>query len=166
MIKNYLIASRAYYHDHLTWCVQKAKPIPLWKNIFYICRNWDVYVVIFCGIMSLLLIVYYLYQFENPIRTWNEVLLIIFRCAIGMSGNARPQSTPLRVVYAFGLLGGILFSIVVSSVLMRNITTPIMRPQIQTIVEITNGDFKLIGDQFMLVKLKLQNKVKRLENSD
>lgn len=159
-IRHHLIASRPYYHDHLTWCVQKAKPIPLWKNIFHLCRNWEVYMGLLIAVMTLLPFFYYLFQYEHPIQTWNETLLMIFRVAIGISANIEPKSNPFRITYAFGLLAGTIFSIVLNAIIMRNVTTPILRPQIQTIEEITNGDFKLMGDRFALAKLKLQTNVK------
>lgn len=164
MIKNYLEACHSYYHDHLTWCVQKAKPIPLWKSIFHLSRHVDVYMGVLVLIIVLLLTCYYLFQYEHPIRTWNEGLLIIFRVAIGISANFEPKSTPLRIFYGLGLFAGTIFSIVVNAILMRNVTTPILNPQIQNIDEITNGEFTLIGDQFALAKLKLQTNVKLLKN--
>lgn len=162
--KNYLKATRTYYHDHLTWCVQKAKPIPIWKSIFHLCRNMDVYLGVLILAVALLLVIYYLFQYERPVRTWNEGLLIIFKVAIGISPSFEPKSAPFRIFYASGLLGGTIFSIVVNAVLMRNITTPILHPQIETIDEITSGEFKLIGDRFTLTKLKLQTDVRYLQS--
>lgn len=109
--------------------------------------------------VSLLLVAYYLFQYERLMRTWNEGLLIILRVAIGVSPGFEPKSTPFRILFATGLIGGTIFSIVVNAILMRNITTPILRPQIRTLDEITSGKFKLIGDQFTLTKLKLQPNV-------
>lgn len=114
---------------------------------------------IFVLFMSLLLFGYYLIQFERSIKDWNDLVMLIFRCAIGLPANFKPQTDSVRVVYAFGLLGGILFSIVASAVIMRNVTTPILRPQIRTIEEITSGEFKLIGDRFAFNKLQQQNQV-------
>lgn len=158
--KNYLQATRTYHYDHLTWCVQKAKPIPIWKSIFHLCRNLDVYLGVLIIAVSLLLVAYYLFQHERPVRTWTECFLMIFRVAIGLSPSFQPKSNPLRILYASGLLGGTIFSTVVNAILMRNITTPILRPQIQTIDEIIYGEFKLIGDQFALTKLELQTNVR------
>lgn len=114
---------------------------------------------VFVIYIALLTTIYYLFQHEHPVRTWNETLLIIFKVAIGVTASFEPKSTAFRILYGLGLFGGMVFSIVVNSILMRNITMPILQPQIQTIAEITTGDFKLIGDQFVLAKLIQQSDV-------
>lgn len=43
--RKYLIASRSYYHDCLTWCVQRHQQIPRWQSVFYLCTDTTVYIV-------------------------------------------------------------------------------------------------------------------------
>lgn len=34
-----LIASQAYYHDTLVWCVEKSKQSPMWLNLFHLISS-------------------------------------------------------------------------------------------------------------------------------
>lgn len=154
-----LIASYPYYHDALTWCVQKTKRIPVWKSILYIFGDWPVLVALLMIIVLLVAVAYYLMQLERNKKGTIQLILIIFGCALGLSVAFNPQSNPMRVLFTFGLFAGIIFATAISSIIMGSITSPIMRPQIDSIREIIDGDFVLAGDQFVLDKLLQQNEV-------
>lgn len=96
---------------------------------------------------------------ENTKKSSIDLLEFIFCCALGLSVAYRPQSNPGRVFFAFGILAGMIFAILVSSVLMTMATKPISRPQITTIQEILEQNFSLVGDRFALDKMIQKNKV-------
>lgn len=68
--KNYFEASLYYYHDSLTWCVQKAKISPYWKAIFYLCNDPLVYLLLGLGCVIIIVVAYFLQQFE-PKQKWD-----------------------------------------------------------------------------------------------
>lgn len=159
VIKNHLIASRPYYFDHLTWCVQKAKPIPKWQNISYLFEDWTAIASLFGLLILLVAVSYFMMVVEQTKKSSLDLLQIIFCCALGLSVVFRPQSNPLRILFGFGILAGMIFSTLTSSILLTIATNPIQRPQIQTIQETLIQNFTLVGDQFVLDKMMQQNKV-------
>lgn len=159
MVKKHLIASRPYYHDHLTWCVQNAQPIPKWQNISYLFVDWTP-IASLAGLVILLVTVgYFLMVAERTKKSSIDLLQIIICCALGLSAAYQPQSNPVRILFAFGIMGGMLFATLASSVLMTIATKPIQRAQIQNIQEIMMGNFSLVGDQFTLDKIIQRNEV-------
>lgn len=159
VIKNHLIASRPYYHDHLTWCVQNAKPIPKWQNISYLFVDWTPFASICALVILLVTIGYFLMVAERTKKSSIDLLQIIACCSMGLPAAYQPQSNPVRILFAFGIMGGILFATLTSSVLMTIATKPIKRAQIQNIQEILMGNFSLAGDQFTLDKIIQRNEV-------
>lgn len=163
VVKNHLIASRAYYHDHLTWCVQNAKPIPKWQNISYLFVGWTPIASIAALVILLVTVGYFLMVAERTKTSSIELLQIIICCALGLSAAYfQPQSNPVRILFAFGILGGMLFATLASSVLMTIATKPIQRAQIQNIQEILMENFSLVGDQFTLDKIIQRNEVNKI----
>lgn len=159
--KNHLIASRPYYYDHLTWCIQKAQPIPKWRNIFYLFTDWTVLASLIFVLILLVAVAYILMIVEHKKKNLFEILQIILCCALGLSASYQPQSNPFRILYGFGIFAGIIFATLVSSVLMIIATKTIYRKQIVTTQEILEQDFSLVGDRFALDKIIQQNKVGR-----
>lgn len=159
-----LIASQAYYHDTLVWCVQKSKRNPMWLNLFHLISSPIIFIN--CTFQSPLVIafVYYLEQFERRHRKWdwNRIFIEALAITMGFPCRYNPKCTPARVFLTFGLFAGILFVIVISSAMMTLITTPIMKHQINSVPEIVEGGFDLIGDRFTLDKLSQENEVKCL----
>lgn len=158
-IKSHLIASRPYYHDHLTWCIQKAQPIPKWQNIYYLFEDWTAFASIIGLLILLVAVGYFLMVVEHTKKSSLDLIQIIFCCALGLSVTFRPESNPLRIFFAFGILAGMIFATMVSSILMTIATKPIQRPQIQTIQEILIQNFSLAGDQFAFDKMIQQTEV-------
>lgn len=159
--KNHLIASRPYMYDHLTWCIQKAKPIPKWQHIAYLFADLYAFASIVLIIIILVTVGYFLMVAERKKKSAVDMLEIVIRCALGLSNEYRPQTNSVRVFLAFGIFAGIIFATLVSSILMTIATKPFYRSQIKTIEELLEQDFSLAGDRFTLDKIVQQNKVTR-----
>lgn len=159
VIKRHLIASRPYYYDHLTWCVQSAKPIPKWRNLFYLFVDWTPIAGLAVVLISLVASGYILMVAERMKKSSIDLLLIIVACALGQSAPYQPQSNAVRILFAFGMMAGILFATLTSSVLISIATKPIQSPQIQNIQEILMRNYTLVGDQFTLDKIIQLNEV-------
>lgn len=159
VIKDHLIASRSYYHDHLTWCIQKAKPIPKWQNIFYLFNDLTVFVSLVILVILLVAVGYFLMVVEHKKNNFFDLLVIILRCALGFSSAYQPYSHPVRIFIAFGMLAGMIFATLFGSILTTIASNPILRTQIVTVQETIMQGFSFAGDRFALDKIIQQNKV-------
>lgn len=161
--KNSLIASRPYNHDRITWCVQKRKQIPVWKSIFHLSRDPLVWVIFGVLVFVVLGFAYTLQQFEPRQKwDWNRLVTDGLRSCLGFQSDYNPENTGHRLAFSCILLGLILFSIVLNTGILFIFTNPILRPQIQSIQQIIDEDFILIGDGFAFENCMEQNEVKYL----
>lgn len=157
--QKYLIASRPYYHDCLTWCIQKHQPIPRWQSVFYLCSDWIVYAVFTFFAFLTIGTAYYLQKTEPNKKDWHYITLVALTVCIGYSHPYRPQSNPTRVLISIGQFAGTIFFTVLTSMLVLRVSVPHYMPQIDSIVEITNDSFTLAGDRFAFQKISQQNEV-------
>ena len=164
MTNKHLEASRSYYHDALTWCVQKSQPIPLWRYVFYLCNDPLVYIIFTITGLVVLSLGYYLQQFErHPKWDWNKFIFNGYSSFLGFPCCYNPRITANRIGFMFCLLGGIIFVCTLTTVLFDLALTPILKPQVQSIQGIIDGNFKLVGDRFAFQKISQQTKVKYCE---
>lgn len=156
----HLAASRSYCHDILTWCVRKSQPIPVWKNIFYLCNDPWVYGIFTPQVVMAFCLGYYLQQFErHPKWDWLKLTFNGFICTLGFPCCYDPKTTANRIGFMACLLGYIVITCVISSILMQLAITPIISPQVQSVGEIVNGNFQLVGDRFAFRKISQQMEV-------
>lgn len=130
----------------MTWCVVKAKPIPLWKNCFRICTDPIVYIIALLEGILVVGTAYVLQQFEPIKWDWNELTIYTSVVAAGFPIPLTLKSVPGRNFFMFQLFAATIFVSILSSVLIIQITTPMLNPQINSIQEIIAGDFNLVGD--------------------
>ncbi|XP_031634347.1 uncharacterized protein LOC116347768 [Contarinia nasturtii] len=148
-----------YYQESLTWCVQQRKPIPIWKHVFHLCKDPLVYTVFFLECCLILFIVSWFQQWEPKQRGWDmhQIFFDGFRGMLGLSMNINPKHFTFRMGFWFYLVCSMLFSIHVSTFLIKVKTNPILGPQVHSIQEIIDGEFTLVGDQFTLRKISQEN---------
>lgn len=148
-----------YHQRSLTWCVQRRKPIPLYKVIFHLCRDPIVFVVATINAFTLFGCSYFLQMFEK-FQKWDyyRIVMVAF-LFLGCSSTYHPQNNAHRVAFALTLIGGLIFSTTLNTMVVKVFTTPIFSPQIQNINQILDGDFDLVGSEFVLDKLMQQNEV-------
>lgn len=161
--RNYLVASRSYYHDCLTWCVQKHQQMPRWKSAFYLCTDVNVYLIFVAVALLTIGCAYYLQKTEPHKKDWHYITLVAITICIGISHPYRPKSWPTRVLVTIGLFAGVIFYTLLTSELVIRVTIPHFEPQINALAEITNGDFILAGDRFALQKISQQNEVAKFK---
>ena len=155
------MASRSYYHDILTWCVQKSQPIPVWKNILYLCNDPLVYAILTIIAVMLYSLGYFCQQFERfrPKWDWNQFAFNGFCTILGFPCCYNPKTTSNRLGFMGVLLGSIAFVCTLSSVLIELFITSILNPQVQSVQEIIDGNFKLVVDRFAFHKISQQTEV-------
>lgn len=161
LTNKYFIASHSYYHDELTWCVQKKQPIPLWKNVFYVCRDPIVFVMHTVSCFLLILTFYFIQQFEDmyPKWDWHRITLSGFCICCGFPCEAKPKIASHRIQFLFCLFAFMIFNISCLTIGIRSNTIPIYEHQIDSILHIVSNSFELVGDDFALEHLMRQNEV-------
>lgn len=155
------IASRAYYHDALIWCVQKATPLPFWRNFFRVCNDPIILSTYAFMCFSVVFMAYFLQQFEDlqPKWDWYRLTLAGTSPCFGMPSVYKPKILPNRIFFIACVFGAMLVSIVCNCITILILTKPIFDDQIGTLHEIIENGFNLSGDSIVLQHLKQHNQV-------
>lgn len=150
-----LLASRSYYADTLTWCVQKSQPIPTSQQIYYVCTDYRVWLMAILSGVTMVFSGYYFQQFER--QKWHslELLLNGFACLSGFTCEYRPANTGNRFWFFGFLLACSLITIFVSTFVVRIFTSITFEPQTQSTDDILSS-YRLAGERFALMKLHQQ----------
>lgn len=154
--KQYFFASRPYYRDELTWCVQQRQPIPKWKNFLRLCLDPSVHAIGFFLSFLTLIVCLYMDQFEStqPKWDWHKHFLSCFCICLGSFPQRKPKIFATRIHFASLLFGGMILSNTVFSFMLVMLKAPMFDPQLDSIHEILEDDaFKLVGDNFALQQL-------------
>lgn len=161
--KKYLIASRSYYHDKITWCVRERQPIPKWKNLFKMCSDPVVYITYTIMTISFVYTFYFMQQFEEQ-QKWDSFSILNMAIAnmCGSGSNYNPKNNSHRTFFIFLVFAGMLLNIIVISFALFFITNQIFEEQTDTVQKIIENQFKLVGDEFALHHLVRQNQVNNL----
>lgn len=156
----FFIASRHYYYDILTWCVQIRKRVPLWKNVLYLCCDPIAYALFAFTVVLATFLGYFMQQFE-PCTGWDWNHIMITGLGTVLVGQVpfTVTTTFFRIFVISIQFGSILYTTIMSSFLIIFITYPLLNPQITSISEIFDGNFNLVGNQFAFNKISERNEV-------
>lgn len=157
--QNHLTASRPYFYDELTWCVQKCQPQELWKQIFYISKDVWFWVLILVYAAIAINFAYFLQQYEERPATFSHIFVGGFSYFLNISYPYAPKQNANRILFASFMLGCLLINLTFTTYLFRTVTSPYRKIQAQTIDDILRDDFKLVGERFALVQLWRQGTV-------
>lgn len=160
LTKRYFNASRNYYHDMITFCVQEKKPIPLWQNFFRLCEDPIIYMLFAIMAVTGIFLFYYSHQFEDrPMYDWHRVTMEAIRLMCGWTIGYRPKILPTKILYVSCLFGSLIFTVEFLALFLNLLNTTMFKHQIQSIQEILDQSFQVVGDDFALQHLKKQNTV-------
>lgn len=143
--------SKRYYQDDLTWCIQKAKNLPMIFNIFVSATPECWLLLIFgvgytCGFLFYIMIQFDLKYEKRNQRDWHYTTwLISLPSVIGVNQRFQPKSHSLRFFYGFYLVVAMFAWQNIFLLVIPFIKKPIYRPQISTIHEIIKDEFRLAG---------------------
>lgn len=160
-MNEHFVASRFYHFDDLTWCVQSGQPIPIWLNFFILSRDYRVWIICFFTFAVFTFLLYFLEQFEHIKPKWHSfrIAIGILSRFIGMPYTFKPTNSSSRILFAFGILGCIIFSSCFMSILITSMNKQFYAHQVQTINEIVDLEYDLAGDYFSLQQLEKRNEV-------
>lgn len=143
--------SIAYMQDERTWCVSRAKQIPVWLNMWRITTK-TIWCLAFITIYVEGLILYLLMQYERGHagfmkKDYHYCVLIMATAAFtGMPHMTyRPKSKRMSLFIGLMLLTGILISTAWTCFLIKALTRPIYGAQISTVSELIENNFDLVG---------------------
>lgn len=161
LTKEYFDASHSYYYDSLTWCVRQRQPIAKWKNFFRLCRDPTVYTIYTIMSISVVFTCYFMQQYEFLQPKWDglSILLMAIANVCGSGSNYKPKIASHRIFFIIGVLGGILLNIILTSFTVIFMSNQIFGNQIESIQEIVENRFDLVGDGFALQQLNRNKQV-------
>ena len=150
------IASHPYYEDELTWCVQQKQPIASWRNVFYLFGNPYISILIISLAITWPSICYFLQQFDNPNPKWSwpRIFTLALGICFGITTNFRPMSISNRIYFAISSFAGIIYVICILAFFKDVLINPMFKHQIQSIQEIVDGSFELVGDNIAFEHIK------------
>lgn len=157
----YFVATFPYYNDELTWCVQKSKPIPLWKNIFKLINDRSYWTILTLACILVISLIYFMQTFDQVKPKW-DVIRIIFcglRIYCGFVCEYKPKINSTRILFTSLLLAFILFDVTFVTFWSEYMKTTHFEDQINTVKGIIDNEFEIVGDVFALHHLKHQNEV-------
>lgn len=157
----YLVASRPYYNERLTWCVQKRKLVPVHKKILYFCTDERIFIIFGIELSLASFIIYFMQQFERHPK-WDCLRITIAGIYLffGYPCTFKPENNANRMLFIWTLFAAILYTIVLSTGSIHVLSSDIYNRQVETIHEILQNDFDLVGNEFTLQKLLQKNQVK------
>lgn len=150
-VSEHFIATNSYYNDELTWCVQRSGQVPTWKKIFKLCDDPMVWLVHIITFISGIFMEFYLQQFECtmiPKWDWMRVVFNGLRMMCGYSIKLRPRIHAHRVYVAIACLSCIVYGITFCAIWLKCMTTPFFETQVQSVRDLLDKDFELVGDDF------------------
>lgn len=165
-------SSTVYMRNERTWCVSRAKPIPVWLNLWRIATN----VVWWLAISTIYLeglVLYWFMRYERCHVGLAQkdfhycVLTMAMPVFCGMSMTYRPRSKRMKAFIVLMLITGILISTAWNAFLIKVLTSPSYYTQISTVLELIENDFNLIGTVFTKeMMLQQPSKVKIAESTE
>lgn len=134
-----------------TWCVSRAKPIPVWLNMWQIASE-PIWCLAFVTVYSEGLILYLLMRYERGHAGFMKkdfhycVLMMATSAFTGMPHiTYRPKSKRLSLFIGLTLTTGILISTAWNCFLVKVLTRPTYKTQVTTVKELIENDFRLVG---------------------
>lgn len=139
-----LSSSIPYYQDDQTWCVAKAKPEDLWRNIFNLFSTlvWCLILLVVC-LMAFML--YFFIKLDKKSENFVWMLLASFSITMGLATTYGPINTNSRVIFFIFLFYGLLFSTAFHSFLVGVLTNPRQKEQIRNLNQAVSLNLQFNG---------------------
>lgn len=162
--QEHFTSSLSYVSDDYTWCVQRAKFLPLWVSFFRIASPnvWIACVGLgFVNGIILFLFVQFDSKPENRrLDLHHTIYLISLPAWIGISQRFYPKHWPLRLYYMITLIYGMIFFAIAMNFLLEYTGVEVRAYQIHKIAELIATKFRLFGTAAILEKIREQGMVR------
>lgn len=156
----YYNSSLSYLSDDYTWCVQRAKFLPIWKSFFRIATTEVWLLLVGLGFVNGL-VLYFFVQFDtkpehHKLDLHYTIYLISLPAWIGVSQRFRPNYWPLRIYYMITLVFGMFCFARALFSLLQHGTQKIRADQIHTVAELVEMNFKFVRADLILDNMQKQ----------
>lgn len=154
-----LSSTASYYRDDLTWCIQRAKPLGHWQNIFLFTKDQELWYIGSATFVICVFVSYALLQYENEDYDLFSSGVIIYLALIGLPSFHRPSNTSNRAIFCFLQLSSLILNTFFRSFLIIVLTHSNVGRQLASISGLIENSFVLTGGHYALSKIKEQNMV-------
>lgn len=156
--RKYHSSSIPYYQDDQTWCVAKAKPRELWKNIFNLFSTlvWSLIILVVC-LMALMM--YFFIKLDQKSENYVWMLLASLSVTLGLSTTYDPKNPNIRLIFFIFLFYGLLFSTAFNSFLVGVLTNPRQKEQISNLHQAVSSNLQFHGGTVTLEHFDAKDEV-------
>lgn len=162
LLNENLSASQPYYFDCLTWCVQKSKPISHGRALFRICTDPMVFLVFTLQAIFVTGTTYMWQMFERHPK-WDLYRISVngFACFVNLPCTYKTANNANRIGAITVYFGSSLFANIVLIFVIKSSSTLTYDPQVNTVDQLIESDYKLVGNAFAFDKISERNQVKK-----
>lgn len=144
------VASALYLEDDITWCVSRAQPISRWINLFYVVKDYEIYIIGTFLLLSTVLIGYLLLAFEEKPLDLFHLSILILQTICALTSAFKPKTTAIRIHYTPFLIIPFWLTQIYGALLVTFMSRVIYEHQISTVSEIARQHFRLSGDPYSI----------------
>lgn len=162
--------SRPYYQDDLIWCIQRSKYYPWVVNILWAATP-ECWILLIFGVGYISgFVIYIMIQFDVNYKNRNQrdwhytTWLVALPAVIAVNQRFRPTYWPLRMFYWLLLITMVVLWQIILFHCVRFIKIPIQRPQVSSMHEINEDEFRLVGSNEVLQLISFDERVRFIPN--
>lgn len=162
--------SSSYYQDDLTWCIQRSGYYSMIISFFLIATP-ECFILIVFGVGYFTGLLLYViiqldvkYVYRNQ-RDWHyTTLLIMLPAVIGVNQRYQPQRIVFKLLFFVIIMACVVHWQLFFYALVRSLQMPKHRPQISTIDELIEHEFRLCGSTEVRSLITFDQKVLFIQN--
>lgn len=158
-LKTEFVFTLPYYSDDITWCISRAKHIPLYLNAFRYVKDSELYVMGIFAVFAAIIIGFLLTTFEEKPIDYFEMSLIGISVVSNSATYFQPKRPCNRFLYMLTCYIGLLLVNIFGAYYVVALTYPIFEDQLDSVNSLIENKFQLMGDAYVLEKISLQDVV-------
>lgn len=143
----------------MTWCIQRAKPLGGWQNIFLLAKDEELWYIGMATFTVCVFVSYALLEHENKEFDLFSSGAIIYLALIGSPSYRRLHSSSKRAIFCFLQLSSLVLNTFFRSFLIIVLTHSNVGRQLDSVSGLLENNFVLTGGHYALSKIKEQNMV-------
>lgn len=148
------IKTASYIQDDLTWCVQRANAVPRWMNVFFIPKDFLIYIIGAIAFIFVILGAYLLTTFEDRAYDFILISFMSIQVVLGLATVLDPKKWMFRLLFTKFMFIAFWIVQIFNAYWMTYVSRVLYEKQIDTIDELIHENFHLAGDKYVLNQLK------------
>lgn len=143
-----------YIDDGITWCIQSARIIPRWENVFHAVKQRELIAYVLLTFVLVTICFYFLTSLNYLDYDYITVLLKCMLAILNAAPNWNMTRSHTRIVIFFGIWTGMLTHIIMIHFYIVFINKTIYGHQIATQHELVDNNYQLAGSELSLELIK------------